>query len=161
MIFMKTIKNFRNFNSVNEEFVPKQITKESRNSALLNLSATLDKSKLDLLNLLLLNIGAFYQVEYGGSLTAYNKETGANIFPTTATEVQKYYNELCKGFNVEQFQMLAEVLSSFAKDLRIDTQSIGAEAGRKLTAGRYAMQEEPVVAKRAGETMAKESYRNR
>ena len=161
MIFMKTIKNFRNFNSVNEEFVPKQITKESRNSALLNLSATLDKSKLDLLNLLLLNIGAFYQVEYGGSLTAYNKETGANIFPTTSTEVKKYYDELCKGFNVEQFQMLTVVLSSFAKDLRIDTQSIGAEAGRKLTAGRYAMQEEPVVAKRAGETMAKESYRNR
>lgn len=161
MIFMKTIKNFTRFNSVNEEFIPKQITKESRNSALLKLSSTLDKSKLDLLNLMLLNIGAFYQVEYVGSLTTYNKQTGSNIFPTTATEVQKYYDELCKGLDVDQFQMLTVVLSSFAKDLRIDTDSIGAKYGTQLAAGRYAMQEEPVSAAGAGQTMARESYRSR
>ena len=159
---MRLIKKFTNFSSVNEEFIPKVVTKESRIEALAELSSTLDKNKLEQLNVLLLGVASFYSsADSTGSLTAYNKETGANIFPTTSTEVRKYYDELCKSFNVEQFQMLAEVLSSFAKDLRIDTQSIGAEAGRKLTAGRYAMQEEPVVAKRAGETMAKESYRNR
>ena len=155
---MKTIKNFRNFNSVNEEFIPKQITKESRNSALLNLSATLDKSKLDLLNLLLLNIGAFYQVEYGGSLTAYNKETGANIFPTTSTEVRKYYDDFSRGLNVEQFQMLTVVLSSFAKDLRIDTKSIGSEARTGLNA---ATSTEKELVGSSTPSMARESYKSR
>lgn len=153
---MKTIKSFTKFNSVNEEFVPKSITKDSRMEALTELSRTLDKNKLEQLNHFLLNISAFYQVEYAGSLGTYNKATGSNIFPTTATEVRKHYDEFCKGLNVEQFQMLTTVLSSFAKDLRIDSESIGFEAGTGLNA------RVPVgVTTGAGQTMAKESYRPR
>jgi len=149
------IKNFNNFNSINEEFVPKAITKDSRMGALTELSSTLDKNKLEKLNLLLLGIASFYSSE---SLTAYNKETGANIFPTTSTEVRKHYDEFCKGLNVEQFQMLTVVLSSFAKDLRIDTGSIDFESRVKLNT----MNSVPVEATTgAGSSMARESYKSR
>jgi len=149
------IKNFTNFNSINEEFVPKAITKDSRTEALTELSSTLDKNKLEKLNLLLLGIASFYSSE---SLTAYNKETGANIFPTTSTEVRKHYDEFCKGLNVEQFQMLTVVLSSFAKDLRIDTGSIDFESRVKLNT----MNSVPVEATTgAGASMARESYKSR
>ena len=157
---MKTIKSFTKFNSVNEEFVPKSITKDSRMEALTGLSRTLDKNKLEQLNHFLLNIGAFYQVEYAGSLGTYNKETGSNIFPTTATEVRKHYDEFCKGLNVEQFQMLTNVLSSFAKDLRIDTRSIEMETRGKLNA----MNSEKIpveVMSGSGASMARESYKSR
>lgn len=157
---MKTIKSFTRFNSVNEEFIPKVVTKESRMEALTELSSTLDKNKVEQLNVLLLGIASFYS---SGSLTSYNKETGANIFPTTATEVQKYYNEFSKGLDVEQFQLLTVVLSSFAKDLRIDTGSIEMETRTKLNT-----QSSPVGVKTgaaqtmaSGQTMARESYRSR
>jgi len=128
---MRLIKKFTNFSSVNEEFVPKAITKDSRTEALTGLSSTLDKNKLEQLNVLLLGIASFYSTE---SLTAYNKETGANIFPTTSTEVRKHYDDFSRGLNVDQFQMLTVVLSSFAKDLRIDSKSIGFESRVKLNA---------------------------
>jgi len=158
---MKTIKSFTRFNSVNEEFLPKVITKESRMEALAELSSTLDKNKTEQLNVLLLGIASFYSsADQIGSLGDYNKETGANIFPTTATEVQKYYNDFSRGLNVEQFQLLTVVLSSFAKDLRIDTKSIGMEARTKLNA--MNREEVPVDARTgAGQTMARESFRNR
>lgn len=161
MIFMKTIKSFTTFNSINEEFVPKKITKDSRMEALSELSSTLDKNKTDQLNVLLLAIASFYSsADQIGSLSSYNKETGSNIFPTTATEVQKYYNEFSRGLDVDQFQLLTVVLSSFAKDLRIDTASIGMESRTKLNA--KAAQEVPVgVATGAGQTMARESYKLR
>ena len=157
---MKTIKSFTKFNSVNEEFVPKSITKDSRMEALTGLSRTLDKNKLEQLNHFLLNISAFYQVEYAGSLGTYNKATGSNIFPTTATEVRKHYDEFCKGLNVEQFQMLTTVLSSFAKDLRIDTRSIEMETRGKLNA----MNSEKIPVESmsgSGASMARESYKSR
>jgi hypothetical protein len=151
------IKNFTNFNSVNEEFVPKAITKDSRMEALTELSSTLDKNKLEKLNALLLGIAAFYSTE---SLTSYNKETGANIFPTTSTEVRKHYDEFCKGLDVDQFQMLTVVLSSFAKDLRIDTESIGFES--RAMASKFNAQRAPVEATTgAGASMARESYKSR
>jgi len=154
------IKNFKNFNSINEEFVPKAITKDSRMGALTELSSTLDKNKLEKLNHLLLNISAFYQVEYAGSLGTYNKATGSNIFPTTATEVRKHYDEFCKGLNVDQFQLLTTVLSSFAKDLRIDTGSIEMETRGKLNA--MNSEKVPVEATTgAGASMARESYKSR
>jgi len=148
------IKNFNNFNSINEEFVPKAITKDSRMGALTELSSTLDKNKLEKLNLLLLGIASFYSSE---SLTAYNKETGANIFPTTSTEVRKHYDEFCKGLNVEQFQMLTVVLSSFAKDLRIDTKSIGFDSRVKLNA----LEAEKELVGTSAPSMARESYKSR
>ncbi len=154
------IKNFKNFNSINEEFIPKAITKDSRMGALTELSSTLDKNKLEKLNHLLLNISAFYQVEYAGSLDTYNKATGSNIFPTTATEVRKHYDEFCKGLNVDQFQLLTTVLSSFAKDLRIDTGSIEMETRGKLNANNS--EKAPVEARSgAGLSMARESYKSR
>ena len=154
------IKNFKNFNSVNEEFVPKAITKDSRMEALTELSSTLDKNKLEKLNHLLLNISAFYQVEYAGSLGTYNKATGSNIFPTTSTEVRKHYDEFCKGLNVDQFQLLTTLLSSFAKDLRIDTGSIEMETRIKLNA--MNSEKAPVEARSgAGASMARESYKSR
>ena len=155
---MRLIKKFTNFSSVNEEFIPKVVTKESRMEALTELSSTLDKNKLEQLNHLLLNISAFYQVEYAGSLSTYNKETGANIFPTTSTEVKKYYNEFSKGLNVEQFQMLTVVLSSFAKDLRIDTKSIGFEARTGLN---VATATEKELVGSSTPSMARESYKSR
>ena len=151
------IKNFTNFKSVNEEFVPKAITKDSRMEALTELSSTLDKNKLEKLNALLLGIAAFYSTE---SLTAYNKETGANIFPTTATEVRKHYDEFCKGLDVDQFQMLTVVLSSFAKDLRIDSENIAFQSRAKLSA--MNSEKAPVEATTgAGASMARESYKSR
>ena len=154
------IKNFTNFNSINEEFIPKAITKDSRMGALTELSSTLDKNKLEKLNHLLLNISAFYQVEYAGSLDTYNKATGSNIFPTTATEVRKHYDEFCKGLNVDQFQLLTTILSSFAKDLRIDTGSIEMETRGKLNANNS--EKAPVEARSgAGASMARESYKSR
>jgi len=151
------IKNFTNFNSVNEEFVPKAITKDSRMEALAGLSSTLDKNKLEKLNHLLLAIAAFYSTE---SLTAYNKETGANIFPTTSTEVRKHYDEFCKGLDVDQFQMLTVVLSSFAKDLRIDSENIAFQS--RAMASKFNAQKTPVEATTgAGASMARESYKSR
>jgi regulator of PEP synthase PpsR (kinase-PPPase family) len=151
------IKNFTNFNSVNEEFVPKKITKDSRTEALAGLSSTLDKNKLEKLNHLLLAIAAFYSTE---SLTAYNKETGANIFPTTSTEVRKHYDEFCKGLDVDQFQMLTVVLSSFAKDLRIDSENIAFQS--RAMASKFNAQKAPVEATTgAGASMARESYKSR
>jgi hypothetical protein len=150
------IKNFTNFNSVNEEFVPKKITKDSRTETLSGLSSTLDKNKLEQLNHLLLAIAAFYSTE---SLTAYNKETGANIFPTTATEVRKHYDEFCKGLDVDQFQMLTVILSSFAKDLRIDSENIAFQSRAKLSA--MNSEKAPVEATTgAGASMARESYKS-
>lgn len=154
---MRLIKKFTNFSSVNEEFVPKVVTKESRMKSLTELSSTLDKNKLEQLNHLLLNISAFYQVEYAGSLSTYNKETGANIFPTTSTEVRKHYDDFSKGLNVDQFQMLTVVLSSFAKDLRIDSNSIGFESRVKLNAP--ATEKELVGS--STPSMARESYKSR
>ena len=156
---MRLIKKFTNFNSVNEEFIPKVVTKESRMEALTELSSTLDKNKLEQLNVLLLGVASFYSsADSTGSLTAYNKETGANIFPTTSTEVKKYYDEFSKGLNVEQFQMLTVVLSSFAKDLRIDTKSIGFEARTGLNA---ATATEKELAGSSTPSMARESYKSR
>lgn len=129
MIFMKSIKSFTKFNSINEEFVPKKITKEGRNQALLELSKTLDSNKKDLLSLLLLSVAAFYSSADGlPTLKRYKEETGANLFPTTAPEVRDVYNRLCKGFDVNQFQLLTEVLSVFAVDLGIDSNTIGFNA---------------------------------
>jgi len=51
---MRLIKKFTNFSSVNEEFIPKVVTKDSRMEALSELSSTLDKNKLEQLNVLLL-----------------------------------------------------------------------------------------------------------
>ena len=116
---MRLIKKFTNFSSVNEEFIPKVVTKESRMEALTELSSTLDKNKLEKLNHLLLNISAFYQVEYAGSLGAYNKATGSNIFPTTSAEVRKHYDEFCKGLNVDQFQLLTTVLMGLSSSLMV------------------------------------------
>ena len=156
---MRLIKKFTNFSSVNEEFIPKVVTKESRIEALAELSSTLDKNKLEQLNVLLLGVASFYSsADSTGSLTAYNKETGANIFPTTSTEVRKYYDDFSRGLNVEQFQMLTVVLSSFAKDLRIDTKSIGFEARTGLNA---ATSTEKELAGSSTPSMARESYKSR
>lgn len=126
---MKAIKSFTSFNPVNEEFVPKKVTKESRNKALIELSNTLDSNKKDLLSLLLLTISSFYSsADQLPTLKRYNQETGTNLFPTTATEVREVYDRLCKDFDVEQFQLLTEVLSVFAKDLGIDSATIGFNA---------------------------------
>ena len=126
---MKSIKNFTKFNSINEEFVPKKITKESRNQALLELSRTLDSNKKDLLSLLLLSVAAFYSsADQLQTLKRYKDETGTNLFPTTATEVRDVYNRLTRGFDVDQFQLLTVVLSVFAVDLGIDSNTIGFNA---------------------------------
>jgi hypothetical protein len=156
---MRLIKKFTNFSSVNEEFIPKVVTKESRIEALAELSSTLDKNKLEQLNVLLLGVASFYSsADSTGSLTTYNKETGANIFPTTSTEVKKYYDDFSRGLNVEQFQMLTVVLSSFAKDLRIDTKSIGFEARTGLNA---ATATEKELVGSSTPSMARESYKSR
>jgi ribosomal protein L29 len=126
---MKAIKSFTSFNPINEEFVPKKVTKESRNKALVELTKTLDENKKNLLSLLLLTISSFYaSADQLPTLKRYNQETGTNLFPTTATEAREVYNRLCKGFDVEQFQLLTEVLSLFAKDLGIDSDTIGFNA---------------------------------
>ncbi len=155
---MRLIKKFTNFSSVNEEFIPKVVTKDSRMEALSELSSTLDKNKLEQLNVLLLGIASFYSsADSTGSLSTYNKETGANIFPTTATEVKKYYDDFSRGLNVEQFQMLTVVLSTFAKDLRIDTKSIGFDSRVKLNA----LEAEKELVGTSAPSMARESYKSR
>ncbi len=155
---MRLIKKFTNFSSVNEEFIPKVVTKDSRMEALSELSSTLDKNKLEQLNVLLLGIASFYSsADSTGSLSTYNKETGANIFPTTATEVKKYYDDFSRGLNVEQFQMLTVVLSTFAKDLRIDTKSIGFDSRVKLNA----LESEKELVGTSAPSMARESYKSR
>ena len=75
---------------------------------------------------MLLTIAAFYSSADGlPTLKRYKDETGTNLFPTTAPEVRDIYNRLCKGFDVDQFQLLTVVLSVFAVDLGIDSNTIG------------------------------------
>ena len=163
MIFMKSIKSFTKFNSVNEEFVPKKITKEGRNQALLELSKTLDSNKKDLLSLLLLTIAAFYSsADQLPTLKRYKDETGTNLFPTTATEVRDIYNRLTKGFDVDQFQLLTVVLSVFAVDLGIDSNTIGFNAkvaGQAIARGQenpfYGKGNDPIPGVEGEEEMAR------
>jgi hypothetical protein len=131
MIFMKKIKSFTNFVSVNEEFVPSKVTNESRNKALLELSKSLDSNKKDLLNLLLLSIAAYYScADQLPTFKRYKDQTGASIFDVsmTATEVRGVYHKLCKGLSIDQFKLLTEVLAVFAVDLGIDSKTIGNNA---------------------------------
>lgn len=155
---MKSMKSFTNFNSINEEFVPKKITKEGRNQALLDLSKTLDSNKKDLLSLLLLSVAAFYSsADQLPTLKRYQDETGTNLFPTTSTEVREVYNRLTKGFDVEQFQLLTIVLSVFAVDLGIDSKNIGFNA--KVAAQAIGRESEPEAIRTGGLEMRKESLK--
>jgi hypothetical protein len=174
---MRLIKKFTNFSSVNEEFIPKKITKEGRNQSLLELSKTLDTNKKDLLSLLLLTLASFYaNVDGVSTLKRYNDETGANLAPTHRTEVRDVYNRLTKGFDVEQFQLLTEVLSLFAVDLGIDSNTIGFNAkvaGQAIARGQenpfYGKGNDPIpgvdsekeLAGSSTPSMARESYKSR